>query len=768
MLKSVDDVRLLELFCREGSQDAFAELVRRHIDMVYASAMRQVRDPATAEDVVQGTFIILAGKARRLGATVVISSWLLNTTRFVAMDALKARRRRTRHEQVAGLERVGRMNPDTQEPRWTAGAGRPGAGPSAAGTGFDEVVDRALGRLGRAARDVLVLRYFRNQSFSEMADQLHITEPAARKRLSRALGQLRQVLRRWGVNMEVDAIAPSLVAVASLTTPPGLWQSVASGTLQSKASPLAVACARGAMRQMLRVKLWTALTGVAAAGAVVGGGVAVTHLAAHRLTTGSPAARLIAFDGAPAADDKLAPVVGSARTPDGAPVAGAEVLLSSANETPAIYGQGVRGADAYTTTGPDGKFEVHPTHAPLAVLVRNAKGAGIAAVSTDRRPIQVTVQPWGRVKGTVYHGKTPVAGARVALSHLTIDWRWHVNAYRTILADEQGNFDIPRVLSGDVYLGWQPEGENSVTHWQHCAVTGAGVINVTLGGSGREIVGSVVGNLAGKDVRNGYLDPQPPIQLEFAAQWDKLASGWGKMTGAERTRRWEELKQSPQFPAWQLEAQPYMFRVNGDGTFSVSDIPEGRYRLRIECGAHQPGSDSIEWTDRINVPLAVSGSQAGDQPLDVGRLNLVTRQSLRVGQTAPPISGKDAAGKPIALSDSRGKYTLLNLWSSDRADTVETMKALRDAYDRFGGDVAMVGVNLDESQADAQRVLARTATPWRQIFVGKSWDALPEGYDTLAGNVILLDPEGKLVAKNFEPSKAMQLLAALPHREVSR
>ena len=768
MLKSVDDVRLLELFCGEGSQEAFAELVRRHIDMVYASAVRQVRDPATAEDVVQGTFIVLAAKAKRLGANVVISSWLLNTARFVALDAVKAQRRRRLHEQVAGLERVGRMNPHTQEPRGASGAGHSGAGSCPAPPGFDEVVDRALGRLGRAARDVLVLRYFRNQSFSELAVQLHISEPAARKRVSRALAQLREVLGRFGVEMEADAIAPSLAAIASLTSPPGLWQSVASAANGPRASPTAAMWARGAMRQMLQLKLRAALMGVAAACAVVGGGAAVTHLASGPMTNGAPAARLVSFQAAPAAEGNLAPVVGYARTPDGAPVAGADVLLSSANQAPALYGEGSRGADAFTTTGPDGKFEVRPTATPLAVLVRNEKGAGIAAVSPVRNPIQIIVHPWGRVKGAVYNGKTPVPDAQIALSHLLINWRWHINAYRTLHADEQGNFDLPRVWSGDVYLGWQPAGENSVTHWQHCAVTGAKVTHVTIGGSGREIVGRVEGDLAGKDIRNGYLDPQPPADLEFAAQWDQLLAGWGKLTGAESKRRWNELNQSPRFRAWQLESQPYMFRVNADGTFQVGDVPEGRYRLRIECGTRQPDSNYIEWTQTLNVPLVVSKAQGADGPLDVGRLNLAARQVLKIGQTVPPISGRDATGKPISLADFHGRYVLLNLWSSDRTGTVDSMKALRDVYERFGGRLAMVGVNLDESQADAQQVLAQAATPWQQIFSSKGWNALPDAYNATPGVLLLLNPEGKLLAKNFEPAQATRVVAAHLPREVSK
>ena len=89
------DMACLRAFAREGSQDAFATLVRRRIDMVYSAALRQVRDPATAEDVAQGVFMTLARKAAGLvDRNVVLSAWLLRATHLAALDALRRERRR--------------------------------------------------------------------------------------------------------------------------------------------------------------------------------------------------------------------------------------------------------------------------------------------------------------------------------------------------------------------------------------------------------------------------------------------------------------------------------------------------------------------------------------------------------------------------------------------------------------------------------------------------------------------------------------------------
>src|SRR5688572_30568001 len=100
-MQSVSDAELLRLYVRARDQHAFAELVRRHVDMVYTSARRQVREPSLAQDVTQQVFVVLAMRAKSLKPDTVLGSWLLAVARNESRNALKLRARRQRHERSA-------------------------------------------------------------------------------------------------------------------------------------------------------------------------------------------------------------------------------------------------------------------------------------------------------------------------------------------------------------------------------------------------------------------------------------------------------------------------------------------------------------------------------------------------------------------------------------------------------------------------------------------------------------------------------------------
>src|SRR5689334_16163876 len=154
-MDSRSDLELVREFVRSGAQSAFAELVHRHVDLVYTAARRQVRDPHLAQDVSQTVFLALLRKAASMKANVVLEGWLLNATRYAAQDALRSDRRRRGHEAVAARNRSQEMQHD---PPASNAAER-----KELADRLDSLLDGALSHLSAASRDAVVLRFFQNK-----------------------------------------------------------------------------------------------------------------------------------------------------------------------------------------------------------------------------------------------------------------------------------------------------------------------------------------------------------------------------------------------------------------------------------------------------------------------------------------------------------------------------------------------------------------------------------------------------------------------------
>src|SRR5688572_12949528 len=96
-LLRMEDLSLVRKYVEDGDHQAFAQVVRRHVDLVYSAARRQVPDPPAADDVTQLVFMTLARKARALRPGCVLAAWLLSVTRNVALNANTASARRRGH-----------------------------------------------------------------------------------------------------------------------------------------------------------------------------------------------------------------------------------------------------------------------------------------------------------------------------------------------------------------------------------------------------------------------------------------------------------------------------------------------------------------------------------------------------------------------------------------------------------------------------------------------------------------------------------------------
>ncbi len=271
------DADLLERFVNEGDRDALDRLARRYIDFVYATACREL--PAdTADDVTQAVFLILARKAasvprRRIGG------WLFRTTRYCCAADRRSAARRSRHERNAAVERSE-----------TSVMANPIS--AAESIAIIPLLNDVLATLRRADREAIVLRYLRGEEVSAIATSLGTNEPAARKRITRALNKLRQAFARRGVTSATLPALTAAFALASSKSAPAATVAATSAAVLSPAAatPAASAISIGAMKMMLIPKIKFASAAMLAVALVVGAGVAVNQFASASTPSAAPSA----------------------------------------------------------------------------------------------------------------------------------------------------------------------------------------------------------------------------------------------------------------------------------------------------------------------------------------------------------------------------------------------------------------------------------------------------------------------------------------------
>ena len=275
------DFELLTSYTSARDSQAFHQLVQRHIDFVYASALRQLRDRHLAEDVVQAVFLLLAQKAGKIKPGTFVKGWLFNATRYVASNTRRAEIRRQLREREAAIMRCESASNET-------------------GEFVCPHLDDALAALGTKDRTALLMRYFEQMPMLAVGRAMGTSEEAATKRVSRAVQRLRSILASRGVNVAGDAVAGMLGMVPVERAPARLVAAVSEMGAKAAAAHGGVsgALARVAWRKMLRTRLSIITAKFVLAAACVGTAATVAIEKTH---SPAPEFPVIFADVAPAA-----------------------------------------------------------------------------------------------------------------------------------------------------------------------------------------------------------------------------------------------------------------------------------------------------------------------------------------------------------------------------------------------------------------------------------------------------------------------------------
>lgn len=210
---SYDDRDLLELFTRTGDERAFAAIVHRYTDFVFAACLRVLHDRARAEEAAQETFFKLLRQPKAVDRS--LAGWLHRVATRHCIDQLRREGRRRKRELAHAQESLQRID------SWGE---------------LEPHLDEALDALPDSSRRLLVGHYLRGMTMRQLADERGSSPATVCRHMASALEDLRGQLRRRGILVLAAALGPLLAQQPASAAPATLQASLGKITMLGGAS----------------------------------------------------------------------------------------------------------------------------------------------------------------------------------------------------------------------------------------------------------------------------------------------------------------------------------------------------------------------------------------------------------------------------------------------------------------------------------------------------------------------------------------------------
>ncbi|HSZ54716.1 MAG TPA: RNA polymerase sigma factor [Tepidisphaeraceae bacterium] len=743
----VGDAELLSRFVASREDGAFAEIVHRHGPMVLGVCRRVLRHQQDAEDAFQATFLVLAMQASTIRDPSMLAGWLFGVARQTALRVRDAGRRRRAAEHR--FREKGSMPTDTShdDPE------------------FQAILEAELDRLSPKHRTPVVMCYLEGKANREAARLLGwpVGTLATRLREARALLRGRLARRGFGTAEEAmpeklsrslaPAVVPATLATSTVKTALGF----SSAPAATAASQQVISVAKSVVKVMAYGKAKTAIIGALALLFVTGSGIGVTYYvmrdasstSASFIAVQTPAARAaprFTWQEPPRPTTRPAPYVGppvkgEARLPNGAPAAGAQVFVATSGQSVYLSARG-SGTRAAGIADSSGHFEFGPIQPPQCIVVQNEQGIGYSTITAGSGSVTVSLKPWARVEGTAYLGQKPfVHGQLDAWSLSGNTYRWDAGMVPT---DATGHFVLDRVPPGELAIRFS-HSERYGTHAYRFDVAPAANMDLRVGGRGRAVAGRfapVPPESTGPQATLYLLPPGSEGLLSAKTDDERIAI----RTRAQHLPTYQSYLSNPD--------KDYRVNINPDGAFRFEDVAPGLYELQAGFGIDYPdryyGESLGAARSYVNVP-----ESGAAEPVEVGTLAVQLNARIKVGDTAPDLVGIDGLGRQMTLSQLHGKYVLLSIcppWQDDYMWR-EILKTI-PLYDRFRDNSAFAMVSF-YGDGGGPAPGDKTTLPWPSLKLQRTdYSTVPDEYLTSGEMILLIDPQGKLLAKNLNPQRA--------------
>ncbi len=357
-------------------------------------------------------------------------------------------------------------------------------------------------------------------------------------------------------------------------------------------------------------------------------------------------------------------VAGILSGPDGKPIAGETVMLILGRSGVQIVNgtlQGHQREGASATTDDAGKFSFPAEPEKFMLVAVNDAGIGrleVPASSTTRpTSMDLKLEPWATVEGTVKVGPKPAAN--VAVGSYSTDGNYQPDAPRVQISNEtntdaKGHYVMKRVPPGPTAVSKliRSDRMTSYTSTKNVDLKPGTTTTVDIGGDGRPVIGKLdlPADVKGESwVAMGFLN----TKVDFPKI--NLPPEFEKKSREEQAKWYQDFQATPEGKAYmdavrktQAGTHHYPVDVDKDGKFTAEDVVGGTYTLQI--GIQKSSGNNFGYDPRSQLATATKEFEvpegASAEPLDLG---VITTQKPPPPSTMPSRGMRLPAGAKLQI-----------------------------------------------------------------------------------------------------------------------